>query len=101
MSISYAYHNLIFAFPYGFQNAITAVVGNYIGEENEHRAKSVALLGFTYSALVSTTLALLTYAYAQDIARTYTGDMDIVAVLVLCLESLSLPLGILGYTLSL
>ena len=82
MSVSYAYFNLIYQIPYGIQAAITATVGNWIGEGNEKAAKLTALMGIMYSNFITSLVAYFTYAYAYEISTTYSSDIDTIALLV-------------------
>ena len=101
MAISYNYLFLIYSIPCGFQIGAVAVIGNIIGEENEQLGKFMCLITFCYSSLLSIVIAILTYNYASQIAYAYTQDPDTFHLLNSCLKSLALPIGILGFALSL
>lgn len=61
----------------------------------------VIIMTFIYSSVITLVLGLLTYNYSYEIACAYTGDMDTVALLKQCLESLALSIFLAGFALSL
>jgi len=65
MTVSYTYFNLIWAFPFGFQAAITATVGNHIGAGNEKAAKVTAAMGLVYCTLFTCLFTFFTRNYAE------------------------------------
>ena len=81
MSLSYSFFNVLYQFPYGFQLAVTAVVGNNIGEGNEKLGKLGVCIGVMYASVVSSILGYLTYTYAEYITGMYTNDPDMIALL--------------------
>ena len=54
-----------------------------------------------WSTMISCFFAVVTYNYSYEIATAYTEDMDVVALLTTCLESLALSHAICGFNLSL
>ena len=79
----------------------TAVIGNLVGEENERIGKIIIIMTFIYSSVITLVLGLLTYNYSYEIANAYTEDMDTVALLKNCLESLAVSVSLTGLALSL
>ena len=72
MSLSYSFHNFVYQVPFGFQLAVTSVVGNYIGEGSEKLGKLGVFLGVIYLSSITTVCGLLTYHLADEIASVYT-----------------------------
>ena len=62
-----------------------AVIGNYIGMEDERKGKLVFIIATIYSLTTTIGLSLFSYTYAYEIAATYTQDMDTVALLKGCI----------------
>lgn len=85
MSICYNFYGLLYYFPYGFQNGVGAVIGNYIGMEDERKGKLVFIIATIYSLTTTIGLSLFSYTYSYEIAATYTQDMDTVALLKGCI----------------
>ena len=100
MSICYNFYGLLYYFPYGFQNGVVAVIGNYIGMEDERKGKLVFIIATIYSLTTTIGLSLFSYTYSYEIAATYTQDMDTVALLKGCIQSMCVLLSVLGITLS-
>ena len=72
-----------------------------MGEEKERTGKFLCFLSVIESTLIMSLISFLTYYYAFEIAEAYTDDMDTVALLRHCMESVSLCIFITGPTLSL
>lgn len=72
MSICYNFYSLLYFFPYGFQNGVGAVVGNYIGMEDERKGKLVFIIATIYSLTTTIGLSVFSYTYSFEIAAIYT-----------------------------
>ena len=77
------------------------MIGNIIGEENERLGKLLCVITFVESGIITCVFTWFTYEYAFEIANAYIDEMDTVACLRLCLESLSVSIALLGFALSL
>lgn len=82
MSVSYNFHNCIYMIPYGFQLAMTAVIGNFVGAGDEAKGKLIALMGIVQICIITVICGLLTHVYAEQIAGVYTSDTELIANLV-------------------
>ena len=51
---------------------MTSVVGNYIGMEDEKKAKIIFALALIYGLTITIGLSLVTFIYSYEIAVTYT-----------------------------
>jgi len=58
-------------------------------------------MGIVQICAITAICGVLTNVYAENIAEIYTNDAELIANLVPLLHSLSLPLTLLGFTLSL
>ena len=72
-----------------------------MGEEKERLGKYLCFISVIESSLIMGLIAMFTYFFAHDIANAYTDDMDTVALLKYCMESVSICIFITGTTLSL
>ena len=61
----------------------------------------LCLLTLLYSSSITIFFGILTYFYSHEIASMYTQDMDTLALLSNTLQSLSVSIALLGFTLSL
>lgn len=83
---------------YGFQSAASTMVGNAVGQRNEHRVKEITYLicGITMSLMVICGIAL--FVFADNLMAIFTPDMKVIELgaRVLRIVSLSEPIyGIL------
>lgn len=67
--------------------------------EDERNGKIIFVIALVYGLTSTIGLGLVTYNYSYEIAVTYTEDMDTVALLKGCLESMTLQFSFLGVNL--
>ena len=79
----------------------TAVIGNFVGEENEKFGKVLSIMVFVYGCLITAGFAWATSRYSVKIAYAYTDDPDMITLLKNAISSLSLAILMTGPVLSL
>ena len=80
MTISYNYLFIMYNVPDGFQIGTVALMGQAIGEANRSLAKLLGVLGLALCVVASSSLALVTYFYTEEISLMYTQEAETVPV---------------------
>jgi MATE family multidrug resistance protein len=80
--ITLNYSSLIFMIPLSISTAITIRVGHAIGKQRFDRARLVSQSGLMLNSSIALVTALLTLIFAENIAKIYTRDPEVVAIAV-------------------
>ncbi len=81
-AVTLNYASLIFMIPLGVGMATTAAVGQAIGRGKPRDARRIGYVGITMSLVMMCVSACATIAYAEDIARLYSGDEAVITLAV-------------------
>ncbi|MCK5913701.1 MAG: MATE family efflux transporter [Desulfuromusa sp.] len=80
--ITLNYSSLIFMIPLSISSAITIRVGHAIGKQRFDRARLASKTGLLLNTSIALVTAMLTLIFAEDIARIYTRDPQVIAIAV-------------------